>query len=475
MAKLIDVKDNSDSAPTPETIREALDLFKKYIDERHTAFKLLHRLERLFPSSERNPDGHTRDSLVSSFLTDAPWAGITDCSISLGPVGIALLTLEDLFKDTARFEVFDVTKLPEFKQLKIPLKKSGPTYTVIELSGQNITVPVSNILFLEDKKSGVRFVIDYQPSMGGGLVLTIDVSDDHAEKAFSLMKEIKELVLNSPHIKGQVLEMHAGGGFDVLDIGDANPPVMDDELKDNLEKYAINLFDHEEEFKKYGLPVKSAIILAGPPGCGKTMIERWMASKVKGKITTVWVSAKAISNPQDVAEVFDVARKLSPVLLIFEDIDLVAGSREMVLGRGEGSGTGSMCLGEMLNQLDGLQRNESMVVIASTNRVSSLDEAIIDRPGRIDRIFEVSKPSSSVAVGIATEFMRKSNISEETLTSLSLERFFSDGELTGAQVVEVIKGAIFEAIHRDCDLNDLCIKASKDGIEKQRKLFLKKG
>lgn len=456
----------------PKTLEEGLEAIKTFLRANQSFVDLVQNLEALkLPKSERDISWN---QFISYYLEDVAHGYNCVTKIGLMPVAVAAVAVSEFFKNP-RFKVIDHTSYKKYDRVDPKPKREKAVFSTFDFAGNVMQAAIENTLFIEDTSglTPVKYVIEYEPSPNGNLVLTIHAAEVKDTEAFELSKEIKKAVLQSPFIKGQVIEMHERGSFQVIDIGEPVLPVMDPELADELEKNIINLFDKEEEFKKYKLPVKRSIILSGPPGCGKTMIERYLAAKVRGKVTTVWVSSKSIATPQDVSEIFEIARGLSPVLVVFEDIDLVAGSRDEAMGLGHGA-SGSSCLGELLNQLDGLKPNDAMVVLASTNRVSSLDEAIADRPGRIDRVYEVKRPSSDVAVQIATRFMRKSNIEEATINSLNLSGVFADGENTGAQVVEIIKGAIFEAIHRGCELNDLCISASKKGLAKQRELFRRK-
>jgi cell division protease FtsH len=456
---------NEDGVPQPETLAEAVQAIKEFVNLETPIYRLIKRLEKLLPPEAPKVKPMTEEEFVAKFLTGERFGETFTTAIGVSPINIALIALNDLFNDTSRFSIVDPSSLEFIKEMKAPYEIPKPTYTLIEIGGKSQSVPISQELFLHDKKTDVKYVLQYKPQMGGALAVTIEASDEKEEQATELANEIKIAVLSSPLIRGQIIEITGGSDFRVADIGEQPHPVIDERLKIELEKNIVNVFDKRAEFEKYGLPLKRSVILAGPPGCGKTMLERWLASKLRGKVTTIWVTAKSIEHPTEVAAVFDLARKLTPALVIMEDLDLIAGTRA--------SHYAGNCLGEMLNQLDGLKSNDALVLLASTNSVSSLDSALSERPGRIDRIFSVDRPQSAVAQDIAREFMRKCKVSEEVISSLTLETFFKDGQFTGAQVVEIIKGAIAESIHRNGDLNNLCIKASKEGLEKQRDLFKK--
>jgi cell division protease FtsH len=247
-------------------------------------------------------------------------------------------------------------------------------------------------------------------------------------------------------------------------LPDQQFPIIDKYLNSELSKNVLNMFDKADEFAKFGLPAKRAIILEGGPGNGKSMICRWLAKRLKQKgVTTFWVTAKSILGNSNVADIFDMARNLSPSLIIMEDMDLITGSRNNPFAREE---TGA--LGELLNQMDGLTKNENVVIVATTNKVNSLDEALSDRPGRFDRVYKVGLPQKDVAEQIAKSFLLASGLSDLAVSEMDFSPV-TDGTLSGAQIIEIIKGGFFEAIHVGKDLDSLCIKRSAKGLEDQRR------
>ncbi|MEJ2249788.1 MAG: CDC48 family AAA ATPase [Candidatus Lokiarchaeota archaeon] len=145
-------------------------------------------------------------------------------------------------------------------------------------------------------------------------------------------------------------------------------------------------------FKRMGIRPPKGILLYGPPGCGKTLLARAVASEtnanfisIKGpELLSKWVgeSEKAIR------EVFRKAKMAAPCIIFFDEFDSIAPSR----GRHTSdSGVSEKVLSQFLTELDGLEINKDLVVIAATNRPDILDPALI-RPGRIDRLLYVPPP-----------------------------------------------------------------------------------
>lgn len=427
-------------------------------------YDVIDELKSLLPK-KKPVKPYTVDNFKSEFFGYPEEKRCHTARENLSPVSIALLVLRDLFKDTERFTMFDPLTFPGFDKLdviqKITLQSSmgEPTYTSIHVIGeQKEEAPVSGSFWLHDKKHDCKMIVFYAIKMG--LSITAQGSVKDGDKVFKFVSEVEEMIMSSRYLRGQILEMN-GSSFSIIDLKDQVLPAVEEDLKDELHKNVLNIFAKAEEFKAYNLPAKRAIILEGPPGCGKTMIARYLAQHLRGKTTVLWTSAKSIGDTDDIATLFSLARKLSPALLIMEDLDLIAGTRS----------DDQEFLGELLTQLDGLLPNDNLVVVASTNEVKSLDKALNDRPGRFDRIYQITKPSPMLAEKIARHYLMERAVDPEVIQQLNYDLFCRSGDLTGAQIVEVCKGGIYEAIHRRTALSDLCIAASYGGLKKQRKMI----
>lgn len=451
----IELKEAPDVIPNEKAV-EAYNAVKEYFIHNDRLARAAMAFEDLLPKRKDRKPPYTEKYFKNEFFGYPGQDRVYRLQETLTPVGVALISLQEFF-DQERFVKFDPRILPYYKNLVMPLPHEEPIWIPVSLGPNKFTVPDQRELWVEDSDTRTRYIVNYGVTGSGNFKIQIESAWETSEETGTLLAEIKDAVLTSKYFRGQVLEL-SPRGFTILDLHEQRMPIIDKQLKIELEKNVINIFKKQEQFKQYGLPSKRAIILEGAPGNGKTMIERYLAFSLKGQVTVLWVTAKSIDSPGDIAHIFDMARKLSPVLVIMEDLDLIAGSRDR----------DHECLGEMLNQLDGIQPNESLVLVASTNKVKSLDEALRDRPGRFDRIYQIGRPSSELAEQIARYYLKERGISEEIIEGLSYSSL-AKGDLTGAQIVEVVKGGIFEAIHRNCQVNDMCISSSYKGLMDQRK------
>ncbi|MHA1491734.1 MAG: CDC48 family AAA ATPase [Promethearchaeota archaeon] len=163
---------------------------------------------------------------------------------------------------------------------------------------------------------------------------------------------------------------------------------------------------HPKIFKRMGIKPPKGILLYGPPGCGKTLLARAISTEtnanfisIKGpELLSKWVgeSEKAIR------EIFRKAKMAAPCIIFFDEFDSIAPSR----GRHTSdSGVSEKVLSQFLTELDGLEVNKDILVIAATNRPDILDPALI-RPGRIDRILLVPAPDKKGRLEILKIFTK---------------------------------------------------------------------
>ncbi len=146
-----------------------------------------------------------------------------------------------------------------------------------------------------------------------------------------------------------------------------------------------------DSFKRIGIKPPRGILLYGPPGCGKTLLARAVATEsqanfisVKGpEILSKWVgeSEKAIR------EVFRKARLAAPSIVFFDELD----SLTPVRGMSSDSNVTERVISQLLTELDGLEELKDIVVLAATNRPDIIDPALL-RPGRFDRLINITAP-----------------------------------------------------------------------------------
>jgi hypothetical protein len=161
--------------------------------------------------------------------------------------------------------------------------------------------------------------------------------------------------------------------------------ILDPCMKQSLIDDVHGFFNSEAMYREYSIPWKRGIIFHGTPGCGKTMtIKALMKSlddRQDGISSLVVRSFRACNGPEGgVGSIFSLARDMTPCLLVFEDLD------SMVVDK---------VRSYFLNQVDGLESNDGILMIASTNHLERLDSGISKRPSRFDRKYHFDLPSEA--------------------------------------------------------------------------------
>jgi hypothetical protein len=155
--------------------------------------------------------------------------------------------------------------------------------------------------------------------------------------------------------------------------------ILRGELKAEIRSDIERFFAARPTYERYGVPWKRGLVFIGPPGNGKTHALKALINATGKPCLYVKSFACAYRTEHDtIRAVFDRARRSSPCLLIFEDLDSLINDRNRAF---------------FLNELDGFADNAGVVTVATTNHPDRLDPAILDRPSRFDRKFHFELPA----------------------------------------------------------------------------------
>ncbi|HEX2095094.1 MAG TPA: CDC48 family AAA ATPase [Longimicrobiaceae bacterium] len=168
------------------------------------------------------------------------------------------------------------------------------------------------------------------------------------------------------------------------DIGGLGPTI--DQVREMIE---IPL-KHPELFQRLGIDPPKGVILHGPPGTGKTLLARAVANEADAQFFHIAgpeiMGRHYGESEQRLREVFEQAEQQAPAIIFIDEIDSIAPKREEVTGEVE-----RRIVAQLLTLMDGLKPRQNVVVIAATNRVNAIDEAL-RRPGRFDREIVLGVP-----------------------------------------------------------------------------------
>lgn len=160
--------------------------------------------------------------------------------------------------------------------------------------------------------------------------------------------------------------------------------ILEEEKKKNIIDDVLGFFDAQERYAEFGVPWKRGVIFYGPPGNGKTISTKSLMHDVSKQlnptIESLYVkSFTSFGGPEyGIRAIFSMARQMAPCLLILEDIDSLVSP---------------LVRSYFLNEVDGLESNHGILMIASTNHLEQLDPGIAKRPSRFDRKYVFENPT----------------------------------------------------------------------------------
>jgi transitional endoplasmic reticulum ATPase len=219
-----------------------------------------------------------------------------------------------------------------------------------------------------------------------------------------------------------------------------------------------------EIFSRLGIKPPKGILLYGPPGCGKTLLGKAVATEsaanfitIKGpEIFSKWVgeSEKAIR------EVFRKARMAAPAVIFFDEID------SLVPRRGLGfsdSGVSERVISQLLTEMDGVVTLEDIVVVAATNRPDMVDPAVL-RPGRFDRLIYVPEPDDKSKLQIFKIYTKNMPLKKdvELPVLVAAAKYYS-----GADIEALCREAAMVALRKDVGTKEVTLE---DFVEARKRI-----
>ncbi|KAI9028514.1 P-loop containing nucleoside triphosphate hydrolase protein [Hyaloraphidium curvatum] len=213
------------------------------------------------------------------------------------------------------------------------------------------------------------------------------------------------------------------------DVGGLDQQVQ--EIKESVELPLT----HPELYEEMGIKPPKGVILYGPPGTGKTLLAKAVANQTSATFLRV-VGSELIQKylgdgPKLVRELFRVADEMAPSIVFIDEIDAIGTKRYDSTSGGEREIQRTML--ELLNQLDGFDSRGDVKVIMATNRIETLDPALI-RPGRIDRKIEFPLPDVKTKRRIFAIHTSRMTLADD----VDLEEFvMSKDDLSGADIKAV--------------------------------------
>lgn len=236
-----------------------------------------------------------------------------------------------------------------------------------------------------------------------------------------------------------------------------------DEAKQELKEAVEWPLKTPEIFSRLGIKPPKGILIYGPPGCGKTLLARGVATESEANFITIkgpevfskWVgeSEKAIR------EVFRKARMAAPAVVFFDEIDSLAPRRG--LGFSDG-GVSERVISQLLTEMDGITTLQDIVIIAATNRPDMVDPAVL-RPGRFDRLIYVPEPDEKSRLRIFSIYTKGMPLANDVnLVQLTA----ATKNYSGADIEALCRESAMHALRKDLSAKEVTMKDFEEALKR---------
>lgn len=269
-------------------------------------------------------------------------------------------------------------------------------------------------------------------------VLTAIANESQKEVVQQFFSDLGKWADDHNFYKKQKIDAR-GKFLNLADVDEADL-VLAEDIKRELFRNVKQMVEKWEEYARYGIPGKRGIIMAGPPGNGKSLSLKVLAKMLD--CTFLWCTPRHLAEMDGFNEVFQFARELAPTVLMIEDADVFGLDRRL--------GQFNPILGELLNCMDGFEENKGVVTVLTSNYAEMLDSALTHRPGRFDTKLMIGPPDAPQAFEIIRRTMEKRRVvyGGDPATLRSAAQSLAQVGASGAYITEMVTYAQTLAVER---------------------------
>ena len=238
----------------------------------------------------------------------------------------------------------------------------------------------------------------------------------------------------------------------------------------------VDFLKKPEKYAKMGAKIPRGVLLYGKPGTGKTLIAKAIAGEANVPFISMsgseFIEMFAGLGASRVRKLFEKARRMAPCIVFIDEIDAIGARRTSNSGA---ETENNQTLNQLLVEMDGFSSEETIIVLAATNRPEMLDKALL-RPGRFDRQITIPTPDLKGRLEILKIHSKDKKISDD----LNLESIAEDtAGFTGAELANILNEAAIIATKRKHDgieIDDIeeAVKKVTVGLEKRQRVISEK-
>ena len=249
---------------------------------------------------------------------------------------------------------------------------------------------------------------------------------------------------------------------------------LDEEKNELIE--IVDFLKNPKKFQNMGARIPKGILLYGKPGTGKTLIAKAIAGEAKVPFISMsgseFIEMFAGLGASRVRKLFEKAKKISPCIVFIDEIDAIGSRRTSNSGA---ESENNQTLNQLLVEMDGFESNETIIVLAATNRPEMLDKALL-RPGRFDRQITIPAPDLLGREEILKLYTKDKKIADD----INLKEIAGDtAGFTGAELSNLLNEAAILATrnnHKAIEKSDIeaAVKKITVGLEKHNRVVSEK-
>jgi AAA+ superfamily predicted ATPase len=351
-------------------------------------------------------------------------------------------------------EAFDILETKSYSNRGE--KISNITYQNFEYPHGKEKFATRATYFLNHKGTDAKYVWKIQPLDGVHIEATLFTnSQDSAASLDEVRKSFDNYIKSKGVLKNNVF--NAKYQFLKKPKTTFDDVVLSKDQRDLIDKNIVKYINNLSFYQERGLPTNRGALIVGPPGTGKTLTCEALINTIEA--TIIYITADDIHEQGTIDTLYTLANGLSPSIVIVEDIDTLGGLDRREIGN-------HPLLGEFLNCLNGVEKNEGVITIATTNYPEHLDKALT-RAGRFDVKLDFGLPDDKLRQHILEKYL-----SSVKTKKIDLKEIVKKTEgFSGAFLKEIVTLATIEAFEESGYNSDT--KISQKHMDKSLDMLIK--